>query len=72
MKITLFLSRLKKIRHTRFVGQISSQKVAVSDKKKFWTPAPKHRRLQGIQFVTGLPAIQGHQVIQVQQGIKSP
>ena len=33
MQITRFFVALKK-RHTRFVGQIRSQKVAVSDKKK--------------------------------------
>ena len=38
MKMTPFLLRLKKIRHVRFVGQISSKKAAVSDNKNYCVP----------------------------------
>jgi hypothetical protein len=37
-KLRLFWRIKKKIRHTRFVGQISSQKAAVCDKNKFCNP----------------------------------
>ena len=40
MKITPFVSRLKKIRHTCFVGQINSQKASVLDKKHNSGPLP--------------------------------